>query len=120
MHESSLVRCLLEQVRQACEPAPLAEIEEVVVSIGPLAGVEPLLVASAFDFVTRDTCLKQARLRIECVPLGLVCESCGSEWERDEIDFACPTCSSNRTRVLSGEGMILRHIVLKTTHEAVP
>ncbi|HEX5103158.1 MAG TPA: hydrogenase maturation nickel metallochaperone HypA [Pirellulaceae bacterium] len=112
MHESSLVRSLLERVREVCEPAPLAEVEEVVVAIGPLAGVEPLLVASAFELQTRDTGLEQTRLRIEQVPLRLTCVSCGAAWERDEIEFACPACNCNQTRVVSGEGMIIRHIVL--------
>jgi hydrogenase nickel incorporation protein HypA/HybF len=120
MHESSLVRSLLARVKEACEPNSLAAVEEVVVAIGPLAGVEPLLVASAFELLTRDTSLEQIQLRIEQVPLRLACDNCGAECERDEIDFTCAACNSRRTRVISGDGMILRHIVLSDPQEVAP
>jgi hydrogenase nickel incorporation protein HypA/HybF len=65
MHESSLVRALLTQIREACQPHSPIDIHEVFIAIGPLAGVEPLLVASAFDLFTRDTDLQDARLVIQ-------------------------------------------------------
>jgi hydrogenase nickel incorporation protein HypA/HybF len=110
----------LERVREVCEPSSLGRVEEVVVTIGPLAGVEPLLIASAFELLTHRTCLERTRLRIEHTPLRLACDSCGAECERDEIEFACSACNSSRTRVLSGDGMILRHIVLGDPQEAAP
>ena len=118
MHESSLVRALLTQVREACQPYSPIDIEQVVIAIGPLAGVEPLLVASAFDLLTRETDLEHARLVIQQVPLRLACQSCGGENESDEITFVCPSCSSPRTQVIAGDGMILRHIILREPQEA--
>ena len=61
MHEQSLVRALLSQVREACLPLPSSDAEEVVVSIGPLAGVEPLLVESAFELLKCESDLAAAR-----------------------------------------------------------
>ena len=118
MHESSLVRALVAQVREACQPYSSMDIEQVVVAIGPLAGVEPLLVASAFELLTRDTDLEHARLVIQQVPLRLACQSCGGEHESDEITFVCPSCASRRTQVIAGDGMILRHILLREPEEA--
>jgi hydrogenase nickel incorporation protein HypA/HybF len=120
MHESSLVRALLTHVREACQPYSPIDIDEVVIAIGPLAGVEPLLVASAFDLLTRDTDLEHARLVIQQVPLRLACQSCGGEHESDEITFFCPRCVSPRAQVIAGDGMILRHILLREPQEAAP
>lgn len=120
MHESSLVRALLTQVREACQPHSPIDVDEVVIAIGPLAGVEPLLVASAFNLLTRDTDLEHARLVIQWTPLRLVCHSCGSEHESDEIGFVCQSCASPRTQVIAGDGMILRHIILREPQEAAP
>lgn len=111
MHEQSLVRSLLAQVRQAASSAA-GVVEQVVVAIGPLSGVEPLLVAGAFDLLTQGTELADARLVIEETPLSLLCRDCGEEFETDEIDFACPRCGSRCTRVVSGEHVILRSIVV--------
>ena len=120
MHESSLVRALLTQVREACQPYSPIDIEQVVIAIGPLAGAEPLLVASAFELLTRDTDLQHARLVIRQVPLRLACQSCGDEYESDEIRFICPGCASPRTKVVAGDGMILRHIIVREPQEAAP
>ena len=120
MHESSLVRALLTQVREACQPHSPIDIDDVVIAIGPLAGVEPLLVASAFELLTRDTDLQHARLVIQLVPLRLACQSCGGEHESDEISFVCPSCASPRTQVIAGDGMVLRHIVVRQPQEAAP
>lgn len=119
MHESSLVRALLTQVREACQPYSPIDIDEVVIAIGPLAGVEPLLVASAFELLTQNTDLAHARLVIRQVPLRLACQTCGGEHESDEIRFHCPNCTSPRTQVIGGDGMILRHITVREPHEAV-
>lgn len=113
MHEQSLVRALLFQVREACGPLPTAAVDEVVVAIGPLAGVEPLLVESAFELLTHDSDLAAARLTIERVPLRLNCESCGAGLESDEIAFACPRCGSVQMRIVAGDGVVLRRIVLR-------
>lgn len=113
MHEQSLVRALLSQVREACYPLPASVAEEIVVAIGPLAGVEPLLVASAFELLTRDSDLAAARLTIEQTPLGLTCNACGSEFERSELAFDCPSCGTLQTRVTAGDAVVLRQIVLR-------
>ncbi len=49
MHEVSLVCSLLAQVIEVAKPLTTDSIHRVVVSIGPLSGVEPLLVAQAFQ-----------------------------------------------------------------------
>ena len=120
MHESSLVRALLTQVREACQPYSPIDIDEVVIAIGPLAGVEPLLVASAFELLTREIDLANVRLVIQQVPLRLACQSCAGEHESAEITFVCPRCASPRTQVIAGDGMILRHIIVREPQEAVP
>jgi hydrogenase nickel incorporation protein HypA/HybF len=122
MHELSLVRSLLAQVREAASPHADAAVDEVVISIGPLAGVEPLLFASAFESLTVNTVYCGTRLVIEKSPLRLNCQSCGYEFETEQVDFACTACASVRTRVIAGDGVILRRVVLREwqPEEAVP
>ena len=68
MHEFSLVRSLLEQVdRLVIEQGGRAAVE-VRVEIGPLSGVEPLLVKAAFTQLNGD-----ATLIIDEVPLTTRC-----------------------------------------------
>jgi hydrogenase nickel incorporation protein HypA/HybF len=112
MHEYSLVRALLSQIREAAGPYPDAAVDEVVVAIGPLSGVEPLLVASAFECLVRDTPFQAARLVIEHTPLRLACQVCGNEYETSDVAFQCPSCLSVRTKVLAGDEVVLRRLML--------
>jgi hydrogenase nickel incorporation protein HypA/HybF len=122
MHEFSIVRSRLVQVREAASPLAEAAVEEVVVSIGPLAGVEPMLFASAFELLTDNTPFRATRLVIEHSPLRLTCQDCGHDFETDGVAFACPACASVRTQVIAGDGIILRRLVLRECQpeEAVP
>jgi hydrogenase nickel incorporation protein HypA/HybF len=120
MHEYSLVRALLEQVREAAAPHADADLKEVVISIGLLAGVEPVLVASAFASLVRDTAYSATQLVVEHTALRLLCQRCGCEYETMEVAFHCPVCSSVHTQVIDGDSVVLRRLVLseRQTEEA--
>ena len=64
MHEVSLVRSLLEQVDRVVTSQGGRAAVEVCVEIGPLSGVEPLLVKEAFTQLAGD-----GTLIIDEVPL---------------------------------------------------
>ena len=49
MHEHSLVRSLLDQVEQLRRENGAVSVDVVTVEIGPLSGVEPDLIHSAFE-----------------------------------------------------------------------
>jgi hydrogenase nickel incorporation protein HypA/HybF len=122
MHEQSLVRALLAQVREAASRHADSAVEVVVVSTGPLSGVEPVLLAGAFERLTGDTPYRNTRLVIEPSPVQLSCQACGCEFETEQADLVCPACASARTRVLAGDGVILRRLVLRELQpeEAAP
>ena len=49
MHEASLARALLNQVAQIARDRQGQAVLEVIVQVGPLSGVEPLLLVEAFS-----------------------------------------------------------------------
>ena len=63
MHEHSLVHALLEQVERLAGEQGAGEVEEVRVQLGPLSGVEPLLVKTAFEMLAPATIAGQALLQ---------------------------------------------------------
>lgn len=112
MHEYSLANAIAEQVRDITRQHSAIVVTEVVVAVGLLAGVEPLLLASAFEQIATDELLCKARLTIEQVPLTIHCDTCESDSELHEFAFNCPQCGADNTRVVGGDGVILRHVVL--------
>jgi hydrogenase nickel incorporation protein HypA/HybF len=120
MHEYSLIRALLRQVREIARQHAATAVTEVAVSTGPLSGVEPLLLASAFEHLAADD-MPGARLTIDEVPLIIACEECRRETSLMSIQFRCPGCGGGRTRVVGGEEVVLRHVALQMpAGEAVP
>ena len=107
MHEVSLVRSLLEQVDRIVTLQGGRAAVEVRVEIGPLSGVEPLLVKEAFAQLAGD-----ATLIIDEVPLSARCQSCHTEFEVESFRFVCPQCGSRETSVVRGDAFRLMSVTV--------
>lgn len=103
MHERSLVRSLLEQARQAILPALPESVRTIRMAIGPLAGVEPLLVREAFSDLRHEAGWPQAELQIDETPLTARCQACQYSFEIMQFKFECPMCQSRKVDVVSGD-----------------
>lgn len=110
MHERSLALALLNQVVAHAAAQGGVRVEEVRVQIGPLGGVEPLLLQSAFEEVALGSIAAGACLRIDEVPLVARCLDCEDEFVVERFRFHCPACSSGRTRLIQGDGVMLQSI----------
>lgn len=95
MHERSLVRELLRQVDAIRLQHEAERVSEVRVRVGPLSGVEPLLLASAFEELVADSRAAGASLVIDEVPLLAVCKLCDRQMEVTDFVFRCRNCDGN-------------------------
>ncbi|MCA9080324.1 MAG: hydrogenase maturation nickel metallochaperone HypA [Planctomycetaceae bacterium] len=126
MHEQSLVRSLLTQVEQLRIEHGADVVTRVEVEIGPLSGVEPLLVREAFELLVaaEQDANANSQLRpdlelvIHTVPLGCRCRECGSEWSADSCRFVCDHCRSNSVQVISGDEFRLKNITVRMPQQA--
>lgn len=107
MHEQSLVRALLRQVDRTRRAAGGGQVVGVRVSLGPLSGVEPLLVQNAFAILAPETLGAQVELTIEMVALSAVCRGCEHEFQMPDFDFRCPRCGGRAVRVTGGDAFQL-------------
>ena len=112
MHEHSLVHALLEQVERLAGEQGAGEVEEVRVQLGPLSGVEPLLVQSAFEMLAPATIAGQARLVIDEGPLLGQCAHCRHRFEIIDFKFLCPICDSRNIEIKAGDGFVLESITV--------
>ncbi len=88
------------------------EAEEIRLRCGAFAGVDPTLLASAFEMLRPGTAWERTRLRIEVDPLELRCDACGESFSPDRFRFVCIHCGSPRVRELSGDQVIIESIVV--------
>jgi hydrogenase nickel incorporation protein HypA/HybF len=113
MHEQSLVRSLLNQARQIAVEHGSDTVTEIEVEIGPLSGVEPSLVESAFALLQPGSCAEGGKLTIHQVPLRIRCESCELESDLQGFRFRCPACESGSVRVLRGDAFRLLSVTVE-------
>jgi hydrogenase nickel incorporation protein HypA/HybF len=120
MHEVSLVRTLISQARAIVATHGGGRPRAVRVQVGPLAGVEPALMATAWRQLQDQCGWPGVDLQIEEVPLTARCEDCGLTFEPVNFRFRCPGCGGGRTREISGDGVVLESIVLDDAEEESP
>jgi hydrogenase nickel incorporation protein HypA/HybF len=117
VHEVSLVQSLLKQVDEIVHANHGRSAVEVRVEIGPLSGVESLLVKAAFAQLTAGTQHGDTTLTIDEVPLTAHCPSCQTEFELEGFRFVCPRCGSRATRVVRGDAFRLMSVTVDVPEE---
>jgi hydrogenase nickel incorporation protein HypA/HybF len=113
MHEMSLVRTLLNQVAALLSEHHGESVEEVHVELGPLSGVEPLLVQSAFEQLALDRAMAESKLFVHEIPLEAKCRQCDAVFEIEQFRFRCALCGSSDVQVTRGDEFRLLSITIR-------
>ncbi len=113
MHEASLVRTLLDKVTALLTEHRGESVDEIRVELGPLSGVEPLLIQSAFEQLAPQHALGNSKLVINEIPLTAKCRTCGAKFEIERFRFRCSACESSELQVISGDEFRLLSITIQ-------
>ncbi|MDA8743525.1 hydrogenase maturation nickel metallochaperone HypA [Rubripirellula amarantea] len=117
MHEHSLVKNLLRQADAIRRQHDAMRVDEIRVEIGPLSGVEPLLLASAFKQLACDETFCNAQLIIDQVELLARCNACDKQFVIHEFDFRCADCGRGLD-VIRGDELQLVSVSLASDEPA--
>ena len=110
MHELAVCQALIEQVEQVARAQHGQRVEYIEVSVGPLSGVEPQLLQQAFPLAAAGSLAEFAQLHIESLPVRVHCDSCDSDSDASANRLVCSHCGNWRTRLLSGDELLLTRI----------
>ena len=113
VHELSVCQALLAQVTEIATDRGACAVERIIVEVGPLSGIEPALLASAFEIVRAGSCAACATLLIETMAVTISCMSCGAESQTLPNRLLCAACGGYRTRVIGGDELRLRGVELR-------
>jgi hydrogenase nickel incorporation protein HypA/HybF len=113
VHELSVCRALLAQVVEIATDRGASAVSRITVEVGPLCGVEPGLLASAFEIVRAGSCAAGAILSIETTAITISCLICGAESQTAPNRLLCAACGGYRTRVVGGDELRLRGVELR-------
>jgi hydrogenase nickel incorporation protein HypA/HybF len=112
VHELSVCQALLAQVVEIATDRGASAVSRITVEVGPLCGVEPGLLASAFEIVRAGSCAAGAILSIETTAITISCLICGAESQTAPNRLLCAACGGYRTRVVGGDELRLRGVEL--------
>jgi len=117
MHELSVCQSMLSQVEEIARNERASAVTVVVIRIGPLSGVEAELLKQAFPIACAGGLAEGAELRVEHLPIRVLCLECGAETEARANRLLCGACGDYRTRLLSGDEMLL--VSVELTRETI-
>ena len=81
--------------------------------MGPLSGVEAQLLKHAYPVASAGTVAEGAELVIEDLPVRIKCSQCGEESEARPNKLVCNSCGDWRTKVISGDELLLMSVELE-------
>jgi hydrogenase nickel incorporation protein HypA/HybF len=112
MHETDMTKALLLTVKDWWESQPESpQISRVHLIVGQFTCVEPASLQFAFEVQRRGTCLAEAELVIEEVPLVAFCHPCQSDYRPTiGLQYSCPHCRSPMEDIRSGRELKIDRI----------
>ncbi|CAK0743353.1 hydrogenase nickel incorporation protein HypA/HybF [Gammaproteobacteria bacterium] len=112
MHELSVCAAMLRQVEDLAIAHNAHEVTIIHLQIGPLSGVDPKLLANAYNIARAGTLAATAELKVEILPVRIRCVKCGAETETTQNNLVCVRCGAWNTQLQGGDELILRNIEL--------
>jgi len=103
----SVCQGLLNQVEKIALERGASRVDSILLSIGPLSGIEPPLLRRAFEIARLATIAKNAELEIETGPVVVECRSCGSSGEAKINRLLCPSCGDWQVNLTQGDELLL-------------
>ena len=103
MHELSMAMEVIELVQHEADKNRVSNIEEILIEVGDLCGVETDIFQSALEMVVKDTLLENSHVRITHTPGKGKCNACNMEFEmKNRLDL-CPDCGCFVSEVSGGQ-----------------
>lgn len=114
MHELSVCNALLEQVERVAAENGGGRVTRIQLCIGPLSGIEVPLLENAWPIAAAGSIAVDAELAIDAAPVSVRCTSCGAVTAAAANRLLCGACGDFRTRIESGDEMLLQRVELET------
>jgi len=110
VHEMAVCQGLIDQVEEVARAEHGRRVARIELSVGPLSGVEPQLLQQAFPLAAAGSLAEGALLAIETAPVRVHCDECGHDSEAGPTRLVCRHCGNWRTRLLSGDELLLMRV----------
>jgi hydrogenase nickel incorporation protein HypA/HybF len=117
MHEMSLVRNILDIVKEEAEAAQAEKVTAVHLVVGEGRDIVEDLVQSLFQFLARGSVAEGAEVILQHVPYMVRCNQCQTEFHLEIMrpeKWVCPNCHAYKDyKLVSGQEFYISRIVAK-------
>lgn len=111
MHEGSIAKNIIDEVKRVSEENLIKRIIEIKVICGKLHSVIPDALKFFFDIMKREyELLNSAKLIIQEEDIIARCIDCHREFLSEINYFKCPDCGSINTEIIKGNHIIISSI----------
>jgi len=112
VHELPIAQSLLDGVLAHAAQSRAVRVTDVHLIVGDLSGVSPECVAFYWDTIRCGTVAHDATLHVRRVPFELMCLECSKAFTPQDqaLEYSCPECGSDRTRISHGQECCLEAI----------
>jgi hydrogenase nickel incorporation protein HypA/HybF len=102
MHELSIAMSILDSLEDEIAERNCGSVEAIHLRIGPLSGVVPDALRSAYELAAEQTRFARSRLVIEEVPVVIYCAACSRNQTLAAATVVCPECNTPSRELVSG------------------
>ncbi|AIS51338.1 hydrogenase nickel insertion protein HypA [Thermoanaerobacter kivui] len=103
MHELSIAENILSIITGEAKKYNLKKIKEITVKAGELAGIVPENLIYCFEIISKGSIAEGAEIKIERVPLKVLCLDCGEEFVASLPNIQCVKCGSRNLKIVGGK-----------------
>jgi hydrogenase nickel incorporation protein HypA/HybF len=112
VHELSIAHSIVAMVSESAE-TPFAQIREVRLRVGALAGVTTGALLFCYDIATEGTPLAGSKLVVTDLPVVIFCPRCREERELPGVQsFRCPVCKTPSGEIRQGRELEIESVVV--------
>ncbi len=105
MHEVSIAQSIIQIIEEVLPKNKKGFVSAVKIKVGQLSAIETDALLFAFDIVKAKTLLHSAKLNIEIIEGGALCNDCKQDFRLSSFATPCPYCGSYRVSITVGKEM---------------
>ena len=110
----------MSQVETIASDNHASRVTAIHLGVGPLSGVEGELLKNAYPMASANTVAEDAELLIRLMPVCVLCTRCEKESEVKPNRLVCGHCGDWRTKLISGDELLLMRVELEKSAIADP
>jgi hydrogenase nickel incorporation protein HypA/HybF len=114
MHELAICQALVDQVSGIVQRRGAQSVTSIRIRVGPLSGVVPGLLMSAFPLASAGSAAEGAELDIHEAPVRVHCQTCGAQTDATPNRLLCGACGDWHTQLVAGDELTLESVELRT------